>query len=65
MLNADRIVSKAQIRDRVWQYEFDGNDKTVEIFIGSLRRKLEAEGSRIIYTVRGMDYRLKCADSLT
>jgi len=59
LLNTDRVVSKIQILDRVWQYDFDGNDNVVEIFISSLRRKLEAHGPRLIYTVRGVGYRLR------
>jgi two-component system OmpR family response regulator len=65
MLNRDRVVSKAQILDRVWQYDFNGNDNVVEIFISSLRRKLEAEGARIIYTVRGVGYRLRRPERVT
>jgi two-component system OmpR family response regulator len=61
LLNADRVVSKAQILDRVWQYDFDGNDNVVEIFISSLRRKIEAYGPRLIHTVRGVGYRLRKA----
>ena len=59
LLNTDRVVSKAQILDRVWQYDFDGNENVVEIFISSLRRKLEAHGPRLIQTVRGVGYRLR------
>jgi two-component system OmpR family response regulator len=59
LLNTDRVVSKAQILDRVWQYDFDGNENVVEIFISSLRRKLEAHGPRLIHTVRGVGYRLR------
>jgi two-component system, OmpR family, response regulator len=59
LLNSDRVVSKAQILDRVWQYDFGGNDNVVEIFISSLRRKLEAFGPRLIQTVRGVGYRLR------
>lgn len=59
LLNADRVVSKPQILDRVWQYNFDGNENVVEIFISSLRRKLEAHGPRLIHTVRGVGYRLR------
>jgi two-component system OmpR family response regulator len=58
LLNTDRVVSKAQILDRVWQYDFDGNENVVEIFVSSLRRKLEARGPRLIQTVRGVGYRL-------
>jgi two-component system OmpR family response regulator len=65
MLNRDRVVSKAQILDRVWQYDFNGNDNVVEIFISSLRRKLEAEGARVIYTVRGVGYRLRRPERVT
>ncbi len=59
LLNSDRVVSKVQILDRVWQYDFDGNENVVEIFISSLRRKLEAHGPRLIHTVRGVGYRLR------
>jgi len=59
LLNSDRVVSKPQILDRVWHYDFDGNDNVVEIFISSLRRKLEAHGPRLIHTVRGVGYRLR------
>ncbi len=59
LLNSDRVVSKAQILDRVWQYDFEGNDNVVEIFISSLRRKIEAHGPRLIHTVRGVGYRLR------
>jgi len=59
LLNAERVVSKAQILDRVWQYDFGGNENVVEIFISSLRRKLEAQGPRLIHTVRGVGYRLR------
>jgi len=52
-------VSKAQILDRVWQYDFDGRDNVVEIFISSLRRKLESHGPRLVHTVRGVGYRLR------
>jgi two-component system OmpR family response regulator len=61
MLNPDRVVSKAQILDRVWQYDFGGNENVVEIFISSLRRKLEAHGPRLIHTLRGVGYRLRRA----
>ena len=59
LLNTDRVVSKMQILDRVWQYDFEGNDNVVEIFISSLRRKLEEHGPRVIQTVRGVGYRMR------
>jgi two-component system OmpR family response regulator len=59
MLNAGRVVSKAQILDRVWNYDFDGNANVVEIYIGYLRRKLDAAGPRLIQTVRGLGYSMR------
>jgi len=59
MLNAGRVVSKAQILDRVWNYDFDGNANVVEIYISYLRRKVDAHGPRMITTVRGVGYSLR------
>ena len=59
MLNVGRVVSKSQILDRVWQYDFDGNANVVEIYISYLRRKIEGEGPRLIHTVRGVGYSLR------
>jgi two-component system OmpR family response regulator len=59
MLNAGRVVSKSQILDRVWQYDFDGNANVVEIYISYLRRKIDGEGPRLIHTVRGVGYSLR------
>lgn len=59
MLNAGRVVSKAQILDRVWNYDFDGNANVVEIYISYLRRKIDAQGPRMINTVRGVGYSLR------
>jgi two-component system, OmpR family, response regulator len=59
MLNAGRVVSKSQILDRVWQYDFDGNANVVEIYISYLRRKIDGGGPRLIHTVRGVGYSLR------
>jgi two-component system OmpR family response regulator len=59
MLNAGRVVSKAQILDRVWQYDFDGNANVVEIYISYLRRKVDSLGPHLIHTVRGVGYCLR------
>jgi two-component system, OmpR family, response regulator len=59
MLNAGRVVSKSQILDRVWQYDFDGNANVVEIYISYLRRKIDADSPRLIHTVRGVGYSLR------
>jgi two-component system OmpR family response regulator len=59
MLNAGRVVSKAQILDRVWNYDFDGNANVVEIYVSYLRRKIDGLGPRMITTVRGVGYSLR------
>jgi two-component system OmpR family response regulator len=59
MLNSGRVVSKAQILDRVWQYDFDGNANVVEIYISYLRKKIDSLGPRLIHTVRGVGYSLR------
>jgi two-component system OmpR family response regulator len=59
MLNAGRVVSKAQILDRVWNYDFDGNANVVEIYISYLRRKVDTLGPRMITTIRGVGYSLR------
>jgi two-component system OmpR family response regulator len=59
MLNRDRVLSKDQILDYVWEYDFGGNAGIVETYIGYLRRKLgESAGGRI-QTVRGFGYVLR------
>ncbi|GAA4191626.1 response regulator transcription factor [Streptosporangium oxazolinicum] len=59
MINAGRVVSKAQILDRVWDYDFDGESRIVESYISYLRRKIDAEGPPLIHTLRGVGYRLQ------
>ncbi len=59
MLNSGRVLSKAQILDRVWNYDFAGQHGIVESYISFLRHKLESQGPRMIYTVRGLGYILR------
>jgi two-component system, OmpR family, response regulator len=59
MLNAGRVVSKSQILDRVWNYDFDGNANVVEIYISYLRKKIDGLGPRLIHTIRGVGYCLR------
>lgn len=54
----DRVVSKTQILTSVWEYDTD-DPNLVEVHISALRRKLEAHGSRLLHTVRGMGYVLR------
>ncbi|MCK6209709.1 response regulator transcription factor [Georgenia sp. EYE_87] len=55
---AERVVSKQEILDHVWDQAFDGGPNVVEVYIGRLRRKLEPTPGVTISTVRGMGYRL-------
>jgi two-component system OmpR family response regulator len=57
MINRGRALSRAQILDHVWEYDFRGESTVVETFISSLRRKLDPAGD-LIHTVRGLGYRL-------
>jgi two-component system OmpR family response regulator len=59
MLNSGRVVSKSQILDRVWNYDFDGNANVVEIYISYLRKKVDSLGPRLIHTIRGVGYCLR------
>ena len=62
MMNAGQVVSKAQIRDRVWDYSFDGKVNMVEVYVSYLRKKLDAHGPPLIRTVRGLGYSMRtCA----
>jgi two-component system OmpR family response regulator len=57
--NAGRVVSKAQILDRVWSYDFGGDGRIVESYVYYLRRKLDKLGPTMIHTVRGVGYALR------
>ena len=59
LINADRVVSKSQILDHVWQYDFRGDAGIVETYISYLRKKIDAFDPPLIHTVRGVGYRLR------
>lgn len=59
LLNRDRVVSKQQILDHVWDYEHIGDPTSVETYISYLRRKLDDRDARLIHTVRGFGYSLR------
>ena len=61
LLNARRVLSKEQIIDHVWNYDFDGDARIVETYVSYLRRKVDAEGPPLIHTVRGFGYSLRMA----
>ena len=59
MLNAGRVVSKAQILERVWHYDFGGDAAVVEKFVSTLRRKIDFVDPPLLQTVRGFGYVLR------
>ena len=64
MLNPNRVLSKAQILDHVWEYDFNGDASIVESYISYLRRKVDIDSSlpALIQTKRGVGYVLRTAD---
>ena len=61
LLNAGRVVTKAQILDHVWNYDFGGEANVVETYVSYLRKKLDPLGEPLIQTVRGFGYSLRRA----
>ncbi len=61
MRNPRRVLSKAQILDQVWNYDFGGSSNVVELYISYLRKKIDAGRSPMIHTMRGVGYVLKPA----
>lgn len=61
MRNPRRVLSKAQILDRVWNYDFGGQANVVELYISYLRKKIDANRPAMIHTMRGAGYVLKPA----
>ena len=59
LLNSDRVVSKSQILDHVWEYDFRGDAGIVETYISYLRKKIDIFEPPLIHTVRGVGYRLR------
>jgi two-component system OmpR family response regulator len=59
MVNAGKVVSKTQILDRVWNYDFGGDSRIVESYISYLRRKIDRKNLPLIHTIRGVGYTLR------
>ena len=59
MMNVGRVVSKQQILDHVWQYDFGGESTVVETYVSYLRKKLDGLGPPMIHTMRGVGYVLR------
>jgi two-component system OmpR family response regulator len=59
LVNAGRAVSRAQILDHVWSYDFDGDSSVVDTYISYLRRKVDASDPKLIHTIRGVGFSLR------
>jgi two-component system OmpR family response regulator len=64
MRNPKRVLSKAQILDRVWNYDFGGQANVVELYISYLRKKIDAGREPMIHTMRGAGYVLKPVEAM-
>ena len=59
MRHANQVLTRTQIAEHIWNFDFPGDFKVVDVYIGYLRRKLEqGDRARFIHTVRGVDYRI-------
>ena len=58
MRNAGRVLTRLQILEHVWQYDFDGNDNVLDVYISYLRNKIDKGRAPLIHTVRGVGFRM-------
>jgi len=63
--NAGRTLTRSMILQHVWQYDFAGNDKVLDVYVSYLRRKIDGNGPSLIETVRGMGYRLRSPEGVS
>jgi two-component system OmpR family response regulator len=59
LVNAGRVVTRAQILDHVWHYDFDGDSSVVDTFISYIRRKVDHVEPKLVHTIRGVGYSLR------
>jgi two-component system OmpR family response regulator len=59
LINAGRVLSRPQILDQVWTYDFEGDPSVVDTYVSYLRRKVDAEPTKLIHTVRGIGFCLR------
>src|SRR5438128_533051 len=59
MLNARRVLTRSQLLDHVWDYDFGGDARVLETYISYLRKKVDADDPPLIHTVRGVGYSLR------
>lgn len=65
LANARKVLTRAQILDHVWDYDFAGDSGVLETYISYLRKKIDAEGPPLIHTVRGVGYTLRLPKETT
>jgi two-component system, OmpR family, response regulator len=63
MVNPRRVLTRSQILDHVWDYDFGGDAGVLETYVSYLRKKLNPHGPQLIHTVRGVGYALRSARS--
>jgi two-component system OmpR family response regulator len=59
MLNPRRVLTRAQLLDHVWNYDFAGDARVLETYVSYLRKKIDVHGAPLIHTVRGVGYALR------
>jgi two-component system, OmpR family, response regulator len=59
MLNPRRVLTRAQLLEHVWEYDFGGDARVLETYVSYLRKKLDVHGPPLIHTVRGVGYALR------
>ena len=59
MLNPRRVLTRSQLLDHVWDYDFGGDARVLETYISYLRKKVDADGPPLIHTIRGVGYSLR------
>ena len=59
LLNPRRVLSRAQLLDNVWEYDFGGDGRVLETYVSYLRKKLDKHGPPLIHTARGIGYALR------
>ena len=65
MRNAGRVLTRLQILDHVWEYDFEGNDNVLDVYISYVRNKVDkGHALPLIHTVRGIGYRMDAGDDL-
>jgi two-component system OmpR family response regulator len=59
LLNPRRVLTRAQLLDHVWSYDFGGDARVLETYVSYLRKKIDADGPPLLHTVRGVGYALR------